>query len=369
MSCGARRHGRLPPRPNGAGALLLGLAALGACADPPPAPLLRAGTAEALPPAALVFAFDPDGDGVDELVTVDSARAPATLRWSGGTQALPGVVQRALRVKLGQDAKETLLIATGAGPGAPDATATLSALGPTGLEPRWSSAGPRAQITELRWHEDQLFIAHFADERAVESGFLDRSAGPGGDLTDRLRVHMGMRQLPLPNGRRAVGTLYGELPKSDGGLLIVERDGQRRSLPSLRGVRALASANLDRDPAPELIVGDGWHAEYGRSAQARLRIFEGPSLSLARTAAVLDGSYAVIDVQAVGEGPGACLLATGSHAVHLLCRDALGWADQRLGPVGETGNAALVRGKNGVQVAISGDPCLLLPLSAEPPAR
>lgn len=355
-------------RPTRAPSLWAGL--LSACAAAPPGPALRAGPAAELPPAALVFAFDPDGDGVDELVTVDSARAPATLRWSGGAHPLPGVLQRALAVKLGPDAKETLLIATGAGPGAPEATATLSALGPAGLEPRWTGSGPRAQLTELRWAEGGLFVAAFTDERAVESGWLDPAA-PGLDrpLRDRLRAHMGMRQLPLGQGRRLVGSLYGEQPKSDGGLQLFERDGQRRALPSLRGVRALAAANLDEDDDLEVIVGDGWHAEYGRSALARLRIFDGPALEAARTAAVLDGSYAVIDVQPIGAGPEACLLATGSHAVHLLCRDGLGWADQRLGPVGETGNVALLRGEDGLQIVISGDPCLLLPLSAEPPAR
>jgi len=334
------------------------LAGLLSCGTRGGGPAWTLGPEEACGAAALVYAYDPDGDGIDELVRVEGElRAGTQLVWAGGAAPLPGHPQRALAVDLDGDGRQSLLLAVGAGPGAAGAPLQLLELGPAGLVERWRHGGPRGQATELRAVGGGVFLAHFDDERAVVGGFWT----PGG-LEAPQRAHMGMRQAPLADGRRVIGRLYGEEPRSDGDLRLVRPDGQEERLPSLRGVRALTVANLDEDDAEEVIVGDGWHAEYGQRAIARLRLLDGPELREARTIAVIDGSYAVLDVTPVGSGAEGCLLAHASHGAALLCRDALGWAVQPLGPLGEAGNVALLRRADGLAVATADGQCRLRPL-------
>jgi hypothetical protein len=345
-------------RPRPKAPLLAVLAGGLSCGGPVPGPTWTLGPAEACGAAALVYAYDPDGDGIDELVRVEGELREGTrLVWSGGGAPLPAHPQRALAVDLDGDGHQRLLLAVGAGPGAAGAPLQLLELGRAGLVERWRHAGPRGQATELRAVGGEVFLAHFDDERAVVGGFWS----PDG-LRAPQRAHMGMRQAPLADGRRVIGRLYGEEPRSDGDLHLLSPDGAEARLPSLRGVRALAVANLDEDDAEEVIVGDGWHAEYGQRALARLRLLDGPDLSEGRTIAVIDGSYAVLDVTPVGAGPEACLLVHASHGATLLCRDPLGWAAQPVGPLSEAGNVALLRQADGFAVATADGQCRLRPL-------
>ena len=40
-------------------------------------------------------------------------------------------------------------------------------------------------------------------------------------------------------------------------------------IPTLRGVRTVASGDVDGDGTPELLFGDGWHKAYGKKARFR----------------------------------------------------------------------------------------------------
>ncbi|MFH1469176.1 MAG: hypothetical protein ABIO70_32610 [Pseudomonadota bacterium] len=349
---------RLSPAP------VLALLLLAGCASSPPAAPAPS-TAAPDPPAAVrelepaeaVGAADLDGDGSDELVLVRGGIA----RWSGRETLLGGRVQVVARCDLDGDGREALLLGTGYGRGQSQAPARVWALEQGDARIAWERQGVRDQIAELRCGPGGLWMAVFADERQVEGGWLRPGEGGKTTFEPQLTVALGLRQAPVGGGGVVVGRLYGDEPRSDGDLAL-HVGAVRTVLPSLRGVRSLAVADLDGDGGDELIVGDGWHFRYGSDARARLRLLEGPGWRRARAVAELDGEYSVREVEVVGQGGQAWLLATGSSQVHRLVRDALGWRDEPLGAVAETGNAVFARQEGRDGVLISGDPARWVPV-------
>jgi hypothetical protein len=193
--------------------------------------------------------------------------------------------------------------------------------------------------------EGRVFLAHFEDRLTVAGGWLE-----DGVLRTVHQGRLATQQLPLSQGVVA-GRVYGEEPLSDGDLVLVGEDGSR-TLPSLRGVRGLAAADLDEDGDTDLVVGDGWHYAYAEQATARVQILEGPSWRESRTVGFFPGDYSVDTLQ-IEAG---WILATGAREVHLLRRDDLGWSDTLVASVGEKGNAVFLRTDKGLGVLSSGSP-------------
>ncbi len=176
------------------------------------------------------------------------------------------------------------------------------------------------------------------------------------------RGGLAVRQLPLPDGRLVVGRVYGDAPRSDGDLAVIEGSG-RRVLPGLRGVRSLAASDLDGDGDLELLVGDGWHYAYGTRAVARLALYAGPDWSVDRTIGLLRDSTAIRELE-VFDGR---ILAVGDREVVVLERDALGWRPREVGRVEESGRATWVRRAWGTGVLLSGSPARIVPVAARSP--
>ncbi len=329
------------------------LASLFACTDAPReggiAPPTGPGrSALELGPADTVGAADLDGDGIDEQILV----VAGTARWGGRVADLGGDVQVVRRGDPDGDGREVLLVGTGMSRRDRRAPTRVWALGDGGAELLFERRSERNQVAELRVIGERIWVAVFGVGKAVDAGWL-----ADGELEVVDSRDLATRWLPLEDGRRIVGRVYGDQPKAPGDLRVVGPDGEV-VLPTLRGVRSLEAEDLDGDGDRELLVGDGWHFSYGRQALARLRLLEGPDWKTGRTIAMFDGGYTVWSTEVI-EGR---ILATSTSAVHLLERDDLGWSDRQLATIAETGNAVAYRDEAGWWALISGSPARLVPL-------
>ena len=319
-----------------------------ACASSP-AP--KDAVPQALDDADSVAAADLNGDGLDEILLIQDG----TLRWSGKTHDLGGAVHAVARGDTDGDGKEEALIATGTSREQRDAPARLWRVRAEAAELIWEQRGPRNQPTSVAVLNGRIWLNTFSDDRVVSGGWVE-----GGGLTVVQEGALATAMRPLGDGV-AVGRLYGDAPRSDGDLSLVGPSGARR-LPSLRGVRAMTTADLNGDGHDELIVGDGWHYNYGERAQAHVALYVGPDYDGARTVALPAGDYAVdsLDVR------GGWLLVTGSRSVSAYRQDPLGWAPTALGAVNESGNAVFATGQGGLGVVVSGSPARWVALPPTP---
>ncbi len=333
-----------------------------ACATPPSSlPLLQAGEPQPLEPAEVVAAADLDGDGRDEIIRVRDGKA----LWRDQQVDLGGLAQAVSRGDIDGDGREEALIATGIGRGMPDVPARLWSIGDDGGRILWERDGPRNQVADLHvvdgapGQPDRVFLVAFTDARTTTGGWL-----VDGRLEPLHEASMALRMQPL-GPDLVVGRLYGDAPKTPGDLRLIDARGEDRPLSAHRGIRSLASGDLDGDGSPELLVGDGWHYAYGEHAQPTLRLFPEAGVGQPRVIARLDGSYAIeeIEVAQPPDGGPAVILATGSSSVVLLQRDALGWAPTTIGRVEPSGNAVIAHDDDTLSVVVSGRPATRVPLT------
>ena len=145
---------------------------------------------------------------------------------------------------------------------------------------------------------------------------------------------MGLQQIPMGNDDVVIGRLYGDLPKQHGSL-EVHRSGQTpRTLPTLRGVRAMETADINGDGHLDLLVADGWHYRYGAEAQARLLLFMGPEFEDRRTLVHLDSAYTINRIEVVGDPKTypPPILVNASDGYHLLRMDSISWTSETISP-------------------------------------
>jgi cytochrome c biogenesis protein CcmG, thiol:disulfide interchange protein DsbE len=123
----------------------------------------------------------------------------------------------------------------------------------------------------------EILFAYFAEKYQVDIR-IARRQGDGWKIEQLPRVRMGTDVtvgdvLGDKKKRLVVGRPYGEDLRALGGAFVV--DGEARiELPAFRGVSSIALGDLDRDGQIEIVIGDGWHYDYGKVARGRLAVIK-----------------------------------------------------------------------------------------------
>lgn len=125
--------------------------------------------------------------------------------------------------------------------------------------------------------QPEILFSYFAEKYVVNIR-IARRVGDSWKIEELPSVQMGMHVAAgdvMHNGKKmiVVGRPYGEEVRSTGGAFVL--DGEKRiDLPAFRGVSSLAVGDVDGDGRAEIVVGDGWHFDYGKLARARLAIIK-----------------------------------------------------------------------------------------------
>lgn len=131
----------------------------------------------------------------------------------------------------------------------------------------------RPQITQLRVCGGRVWLGFFESKYNTSIGELSPPvAGATGqwNFAQNVGIRMG-DSFDCFGEYLVVGRSYGDDQGHDGDLILFHA-GQKTLLPSYRGVRGVQS--IGDAVEPMLIIGDGWHSNYGQMAQGRVSLLK-----------------------------------------------------------------------------------------------
>jgi len=138
--------------------------------------------------------------------------------------------------------------------------------------------GTSLQVIDLDGDKQpEILFAYFAEKYQVDIR-IARRVGDSWQIQNLPRVRMGAHVAAgdvLHNKKKmvVVGRPYGEDTTAIGGAFV--QDGENRiELPTFRGVSSVALGDVDGDGRTEIVVGDGWHYDYGKVARPRLAVIK-----------------------------------------------------------------------------------------------
>lgn len=264
---------------------------------PPPKTTQKPAAEQKAPPKRptvyLIAAGDLDGDKKAELVTYNGDTKVLTI--AKGTkivtsQTLENFPNAMEVADMDGDGKGELVMGEGLpgynkkeGPQTDVQLRVYQPLGPTSWTPteiyRQKSERPDTtslEIVDLDGDKrPEILFAYFSEKYFVDICVARRGASDW-TVEKVANIRMGPNVAAadvLGDGkpRIIVGRPYGDSQPSIGDAILL--DGQKRIvLPAFRGTSSIAAGDVDGDRKVDIVVGDGWHSNYGKIARARLAI-------------------------------------------------------------------------------------------------
>ena len=281
--------------------------------------------------ASAVFAADFDGDGNDDIATVSDG----ALHWMGNEFTLPGSVAAHASVDLNGDGSDELVLALRRSRTHPEAEPQLLVVNAVSTQAHAAPKDGRYRITDLSVHGNRLFVTILGSSKDAVGGWWTPTSFEAVTAST-----MGMSQQVVTDGTIAVGRIYGDAPKSHGRLEL-HSGSTVRVLPGRRGVRTLATADINQDGHSDIVAADGWHFKYGEHAEARLSVYLGPDFSDYRMIGTIDGDYTINRIDAVPTVP-PTIVATGTSKVVAFAPDEMGWTPIFISTTKEGAEATVV---------------------------
>jgi hypothetical protein len=128
---------------------------------------------------------------------------------------------------------------------------------------------PRPSVLSLEDLGERLLISFFDSKFFTQTGFLLASAEGKQAFAQVFRTRLGMYTAARRDGSIIVGRPYRDAEEQTVELRVW-KETRWVELPSLRGVSAVASFDVEGDTEEEILFADGWHQNYRLSAEARL---------------------------------------------------------------------------------------------------
>lgn len=276
----------------------------------PPLPQQAAPAAAAKPAAPPVVGFsrhkmtagDVTGDGIAEAITYDSDSkalrvisytGPAPIQTMGIT--LKDVPTAMITADLDGDGRAELIVGGGYGgynpKEGPQTDVTIRIYKPRD-KTDWSPVEiyrkptERSEVTSLQVKDldgdgkPEILFAYYASKYGVDLR-VARHDSAAWTVSELATIRMGSSVDAgdvMGNGKAmvVVGRLYGDPPDAKttaaiGDAFVLDGD-TRIPLPVTRGVSAIAVGDLDGKAGDEIVVADGWHANYGKLARCRIAV-------------------------------------------------------------------------------------------------
>jgi FG-GAP-like repeat len=356
--------------------LVLVISVFAACQRTAPLPGTRRDMTAIVGGAIRMAIADLDGDGHPELTLVD-AEAMRVVDAAGHEIARAEVsagIEVLSAADLDGDHRAEVLAGWGLSPDHRSARSrvTLHRLDGARLVDELVVAPPstRQDVAAVIARGPELLIAYFDSTYSVTKVTARHTAGgwsTGDPVVLRMATSWAIGDLDGDTHPDVVvGRLYGDAKDQDGDAFVLSPDGQRRAIPTLRGVQGLAVADTDGDGRDEIFLGDGWHQDYGQIAHGRLTWARLVDREL-RSEVIEDtpGQYTIWQILVADvDGDGKPELVTrGSRYVRVYRRSGDRWhgltiagaaRDLAVGDLDGTGTAILIAGEHSELISLRG---------------
>lgn len=300
--------------------------------------------------AEQVFAVDFDGDGYDEVALLKDG----VLTTTSDTHRIDGAIVASSAVQADNSKGDSLYIVTGRSRTYPDAIPSIHRISSQGFETIYTAQSKSQRISDLQSENGRVFITLMGGDKNARGGFIEN-----GEFRAITQSPMGLKQIPLNNGSTVIGRLYGDQPRSDGELVLVDKQGATTKLSSKRGVRTLVAHDINSDGHLDLLVGDGWHYQYGKRAEPSLRILLGPDFEDERLVAELPSGFTIsqiVPVSSVQKGEPNRIVVLGTDGIYLLEPELMGWKRTHLSKATQSTHIDVCNTPTGPKLLVSGTP-------------
>jgi hypothetical protein len=311
---------------------------------------------------------DIDGDGKQELVVVDSQQL-RVLDAAGREKAatpISGGVHRLVAADLDGDRKGELYVGWGQTREHMDTKARVSvfrlASGKLAEDPVLEIETTRNEIVEIVPMPDTkgLLVAYFDSKYMVTSKLVTLVGKAfSADKLAQLRTATSYARGDVDGDGKpdiVVGRVYGDDKGIDGDAFVLGLDGTRTPIPSTRGLRSIAVADVYGDGRNEVVMSDGWHQNYGQHARGLLTIArhkpEGFTTELVEDT---PGQFELMRILPATIDGKPAIVTLGSHYVRVFWRAGERW--QGLTIAGAARDIAVgdLDGQPGDEVVVIGD--------------
>lgn len=127
----------------------------------------------------------------------------------------------------------------------------------------------RAQVNSMNVVGNDVVLTYFTAKYDTETGRLFKDSSGNWQYEKTVGMRMGTSS-DAHGEQIVIGRMYGDKQLQDGDLMLKVKGQEVIKLPSYRGVSSVAFYPVAKDGRPEILVGDGWHSNYGQLAEARL---------------------------------------------------------------------------------------------------
>ena len=335
---------------------------------PNPLPGRRRDLTAAVGAASRAAIGDLDGDGKNEIVLADAENL-RVIDPSGKQLAstpVPGGIQVLIVADLDGDRHAEVIAGSGLSREHKDATARVTIYrldhGKLVEEPVLAPQTSRAEIVELlpiAEPKPALLIAYFDSKYTVRS-VIAQHGSTGWTTSDVASIRMATSyargDLGTGKPELVVGRVYGDDKTADGDAFVLAADGTRTPIPTTRGVRSVAVADLDGDGKAEVYLADGWHQNYGQIAHGLLtcarRTESGFRSELVEDTA---GQFTVGRILTAKLESGLALVTMGNLYVRAFTRDGDRWHGLTIAGVARDIAVGDLDGAAGDEILIVGD--------------
>ncbi|NLF24417.1 MAG: hypothetical protein GX589_02000 [Deltaproteobacteria bacterium] len=163
----------------------------------------------------------------------------------------------------------------------------------------FEAQSPRSESTFLRQVGEGLLLTYFESKYFTRTGMLTPTESGMWKFEERFKTRLGM-YMDVDEDRFLVGRPYPD-PEEKTGELRLLSEGSWRDVPTLRGVSSAVFLRSSTTSPRALLVGDGWHQNYGELAEPRLTLLEYDAKTKAFTSRLISVTKPQIRIEKIDQ--------------------------------------------------------------------